>query len=421
MVDYEQLKDLKASSIRLRSADSETKNNILNEVADSIISQMPTILNANAKDVELVKQKGLSSSMIDRLLLTQERLKNMASAVNHVAQLNDPVGEVVDKFTREDGLSIIRERTPLGVIFMIYESRPNVTIDAASLAFKAGNAILLRGGSESIHTNRVLMDIWNAVLSKHSFNHAVSMVQNQSHALVSELLQQDEWIDLVIPRGGENLIKKVVEQSTIPVLKHYKGVCHCFVDESAEIEKAIDIVVDGKLSRPGVCNALETLLVHKNVANEFWQKLEQLSKEQQLELRACKSSREKLPNSIAAKKNDFGEEFLAKILAVKQVDSLYDAIEHIQTFGSKHTEVIVSKSREHLTYFKSQVDASVIMLNCSSRFSDGGELGLGAEIGISTSKLHAYGPMGLEALTIPRFIVQGDGLVRHTAYSTYQQ
>jgi glutamate-5-semialdehyde dehydrogenase len=345
----------------------------------------------------------------------------MIKSIEDVIALDDPVGQIVQQYQQPNGLFIVRERVPLGVIFMIYESRPNVTIDAASLAFKSGNAILLRGGSESIYTNQALLDVWQKVLRNFpDIRYSVSMVDDQSHATVAQLLQQDQWIDLVIPRGGEALIRTVVEQSRIPVLKHYKGVCHCYVDETADVTRAIDIIYDGKLSRPGVCNALETLLIHERVAFSFWQQLEAMAKREGLELRACVQSIANLPSAKPAAEDDFGQEFLSKILAVKQVADVEQAIAHIDSYGSRHTEVIVANSDHTIARFKQGVDASVIMENCSSRFSDGGELGLGAEIGISTTKLHSYGPMGLESLTIPRFVVKGHGQVRHSRYTNNQ-
>lgn len=409
-----QLSLIKESSRYLRSKATNSKNKVLKQVAQELKNASSQIIQANQKDLSNAEANGLSSSLLDRLLLDESRIESMVNAINHVIELDDPVGKVVEEYTQANGLVIKRERVPLGVIFMIYESRPNVTIDAACLAFKSGNAILLRGGSESLNTNQALLNVWQNVLAQYSeIAHAVSMVDNQSHQTVKELLKQDAYLDLVIPRGGERLIRTVVEQSRIPVLKHFQGVCHCFIDQTADLDRAINIIADGKLSRPGVCNALETLLVHQNINASFWRRLEELASQHRLELRCCESSLPKMKGVKLASQDDFGKEFLAKIMAVKQVSDVDEAIEHIQRFGSQHTEVIVSNSDENIRKFKIEVDAAVIMDNCSSRFSDGGELGLGAEIGISTTKLHAYGPMGLEALTIPRFVVKGEGQVRH--------
>jgi glutamate-5-semialdehyde dehydrogenase len=415
------LSAIKEASQKLKRLTSELKNEVLNQVARQLLLSKDDVLAANRKDLIRAEQYGLSSSLCDRLLLNNERIESMIKSIEDVIALDDPVGQIVQQYQQPNGLFIVRERVPLGVIFMIYESRPNVTIDAASLAFKSGNAILLRGGSESIYTNQALLDVWQKVLRNFpDIRYSVSMVDDQSHATVAQLLQQDQWIDLVIPRGGEALIRTVVEQSRIPVLKHYKGVCHCYVDETADVTRAIDIIYDGKLSRPGVCNALETLLIHERVAFSFWQQLEAMAKREGLELRACVQSIANLPSAKPAAEDDFGQEFLSKILAVKQVADVEQAIAHIDSYGSRHTEVIVANSDHTIARFKQGVDASVIMENCSSRFSDGGELGLGAEIGISTTKLHSYGPMGLESLTIPRFVVKGHGQVRHSRYTNNQ-
>lgn len=412
------LDKVKASSRCLRSYSTEQKNKVLAHVAKALRDSKSKVLNANQKDLAGAKQKGLSPSMIDRLTLNESRINSMINAIEAVIQLKDPVGSQVEQYRESNGLLVTRERVPLGVIFMIYESRPNVTIDAASLAFKSGNAIILRGGSESLFTNRALLDVWRtALLAFPEIEYSVTMVEDQSHQTVSHLLKQDQWIDLVIPRGGEKLIRAVVEQSRIPVLKHYRGVCHCYIDESADMIQALNIIYDGKLSRPGVCNALETLLIHEKISDIFWKELDNLAVNNGLEIRACEKAFEKLTCSTRANDNDFGSEFLSKVIAVKQVQSIHEAIQHIERYGSQHTEVIVSKNQESIKKFKQQIDASVIMENCSSRFSDGGELGLGAEIGISTTKLHAYGPMGLEALTIARFVVMGEGQVRHENYA----
>jgi glutamate-5-semialdehyde dehydrogenase len=412
------LQQVNQASRWLKYQGSAFKNRVLEQVAIELERSRQEILAANQKDLEIADKRGLVSSVRDRLLLTDERLESIIQSVTEVVALEDPVGKTVRQYQRPNGLTVLQQRVPLGVIFMIYESRPNVTIDAASLCFKSGNAVLLRGGSESVYTNRALLTVWQKVLSDYpEIFHAVAMVPDQSHETVAHLLKQDQWIDLVIPRGGESLIKAVVEQSRIPVLKHYKGVCHCYIDETADINLALNVIYDGKLSRPGVCNALETLLIHSKVSADFWQQLEKMARRERLELRACEQSIGKLPSAKLASAQDFGKEFLDKIVAVRQVSDVEEAISHIEQYGSRHTEVVVASNQQIVSRFRDGVDASVIMENCSSRFSDGGELGLGCEIGISTTKLHAYGPMGMESLTIPRYVVKGQGQVRHNPYT----
>ncbi|MCO7227257.1 glutamate-5-semialdehyde dehydrogenase [Pleionea sp. CnH1-48] len=400
---------------QLKTLSTWQKNRVLRRLADELEAQQEGILTANKQDIERAQDRGLSASVIERLLLTPARIKAMAEAVRQVATLDDPVGQLVQQTKRDDGLLIERRRVPIGVILMIYESRPNVTIDAASLGFKSGNVTLLRGGSESVASNQCLLSLWSQVLAELDLNPAmVRGVPEQSHEMVATLLKQDRWIDLVIPRGGSNLIKAVSEQSCIPVLKHDKGVCHCYVDEFADLNQALSIVKDGKLSRPSVCNALEGLVVHKAIVNDFLNLLTEICQQHDCELRIYPHKDLDKGFNATATLDEFGCEYLDKILSVKIVDDAQQAIEHIRQYSSSHTEVVVSQSDSVINQFVEAIDSAVVMVNCSSRFSDGGELGLGAEIGISTSKLHWYGPMGLEALTIPRFIVKGQGQVRHS-------
>ncbi len=342
------------------------------------------------------------------------RLTKMANALREIVELTDPVGEITEVWTRPNGLEVAYKRIPLGVIAMIYESRPNVTSDAAGLCLKAGNAVFLRGGSEAFHSNHAIAAALHEALDAHHVpREAITLVPTTDRAAITELLKLADEIDIVIPRGGEGLIRFVSENSRIPVIKHYKGVCHQFVDVSADITKAVNLLIDGKTSRPGVCNALETLLVHQAIADEFLPAAYTAIQEHKVEMRGCERSRKILPDVAPATTDDYVAEYLDLIIAVKVVDDLDEAVAHIDAYGSDHTEVIVTNNLDNAREFVRRVNSSVVMVNASSRFSDGGELGLGAEIGISTTKLQAFGPMGLEALTTRKFVVLGDGQVRH--------
>ncbi|MDZ7371901.1 MAG: glutamate-5-semialdehyde dehydrogenase [candidate division KSB1 bacterium] len=390
------------------------KNRLLNSMAEALVNNKDEILAANAKDVEAARLNGLSDALIDRLLLNAERLQGMADAVREIAALPDPVGEIIKTWRRPNGLQVSYMRIPLGVIAIIYEARPNVTSDAAALCLKSGNAVILRGGSEAFHSNQAIVGALHQVLR--SFGEptaAITFIPTTEREAIKELLTFTDEIDLVIPRGGEGLIRFVAEHSRIPVIKHYKGVCHQFVDYNADIDMAIDLLVDGKCSRPAVCNALETLLVHEQIAEAFLPKAAEVMRRKGVELRGCEKARRIVSDMKPADEEDYAAEYLALILAVRIVSGLEEAIEHIQRYGSDHTEVIVTNDYAHAKEFLRRVNSSVVLVNASSRFSDGGQLGLGAEIGISTTKLHAFGPMGLEALTTQKFIVHGDGQTRH--------
>jgi len=383
-------------------------------MADALETNASDILDANEQDVSAARDDGLSEAMIDRLVLTDERIAKMADALRDVASFPDPVGETSGTSQRPSGIEVGRMRIPLGVIAMIYEARPNVTADAAGLCFKAGNAVLLRGGSEAFHSNQAVASALHDALKAEDVNPAtVTLIPTTDRAAVNEMLTLNDHIDLVIPRGGEGLIRFVDETSRIPVIKHYKGVCHLYVDERADLEKAEDLLLDGKTSRPSVCNALETMLVHRDVAGDFLPRAGEVLRRAGVEVRGCERTREILPDATAATEDDYAAEYLDLTLAVRVVDDADAATEHIATFGSNHTEVIATDDLPTARRFVRTVDASVVLVNASSRFSDGGELGLGAEIGISTTKLHAYGPMGLEALTTQKFVVYGDGETRH--------
>ena len=403
----------KKASRNMANLSTTAKNNALLKMAEALLSQKSYIQQENEKDLVAGRAKGLSAAMLDRLALTDKVIASMVGGLREVAALPDPVGEIDEMGKQPSGITVGRMRIPLGVIGMIYESRPNVTVDAAALCLKAGNAILLRGGSEAIHSNLALAKVLQEALAAEQIEAAaVQVIPITDREAVTAMLALDEQIDLIIPRGGESLIRFVAENSRIPVLKHYKGVCHVFVDASADLEMAVNIVINGKVQRPGVCNALETLLVHEDIAATFlpkvWSELQQAG----VELRGCPRTKAILPEITAALPADYGMEFLDLILAVRVVDDLEAAMEHIVQYGSQHTEVIVTNSYANGQRFLREVDASAVMIKASTRFTDGGQFGLGAEIGISTTKLHAYGPMGLKELTTRKFIVYGDGQVR---------
>ena len=390
-----------------------SKNNVLLRMGEALQEQKEYIQAENEKDLAAGREKGLSAAMLDRLALTDEVIESMIVGLREVVALPDPVGEIDEMSKRPNGIMVGRMRIPLGVIGMIYESRPNVTVDAAALCLKAGNAILLRGGSEAIHSNLALAKVLQDALASEKITPAaIQVVPTTDREAVNVLLSQEEYIDLIIPRGGEGLIRFVAENSRIPVLKHYKGVCHVFVDGVADLDMAVNIVINGKCQRPGVCNALETLLVHQDIAAAFLPLVASKLVAAGVELRGCPRTKEILPDIKDAVEEDWPAEFLDLILAVKVVDDLDGAMDHIAKYGSQHTEVIVTKNYANAQRFIKEVDASAVMVNASTRFNDGGQLGLGAEIGISTTKLHAYGPMGLKELTTKKFIVYGDGQVR---------
>jgi glutamate-5-semialdehyde dehydrogenase len=413
--------DIKTQALQARDAalaiaqlDTDAKNALLHAMADALEADAGPILEANARDIEAAAAKGVGSAMQDRLRLDPKRLKGVADALREVAGLADPVGQVTRSYERPNGIQVERVRVPLGVIAMIYEARPNVTADAAALCLKAGNAVILRGGSEAIHSNTAIAATLKRCLRQAGLPEAVvTLVEDLRRETILELIQLNDIVDLVIPRGGEGLIRFVAEHARVPVIKHYKGVCHQYVDAPADLGLALDLLVDGKVSRPAACNSLETLLVHAEVAASFLPRAARELRERGVELRGCERSRAIVPDLVEASEDDYAAEFLDLILAVRVVDGLDQAIEHIQRYTSDHTEVIVTADGDHAARFVHALRSAVVMVNASSRFSDGGELGLGAEIGISTTRLHSYGPMGLEALTVERFVVRGEGQVRH--------
>ncbi|MGD0022313.1 MAG: glutamate-5-semialdehyde dehydrogenase [Smithellaceae bacterium] len=394
-------------------ATSAAKNNALLQMAVELDRNRDFLLKENAKDISKAKQSGLPPAMIDRLTLEKATLESMAQGLREVAQLPDPVGKVTSMWRRPNGLLVGRIRIPLGVIGIIYESRPNVTVDASALCLKSGNAVILRGGSEAINSNLAIASILQQVLRRSSLPvNAIQVIPMTDREAVAAMLQLDEYIDLIIPRGGEELIRAVVAQSKIPVIKHYKGVCHIFVDAQADEDMAVNICLNAKVQRPGVCNAVETLLVHKDIARKFLPQVAFKLQKAGVVLRGCERTRSILKNIEAATEDDWFAEYLDLILAVRVVDNIDEAIAHIEKYGSLHTESIITNDYNNSQRFLNEVNSSTVLVNASTRFSDGFELGLGAEIGISTTKLHAFGPMGLEELTTTKFIIYGNGQVR---------
>jgi glutamate-5-semialdehyde dehydrogenase len=409
----EMAKSAKKASRDMAKCPTAKKNEALLTIAGELNRQAEYIKEENKKDLTGAKEAGLSAAFIDRLTIKDATIKSMTVGLLEVSALEDPVGTVCKTWTRPNGIQVSRMRIPLGVIGIIYESRPNVTVDAAALCLKAGNAVILRGGSEAHHSNMALSGIIKKALSDSGLpDCAVQIVPVRERSAVNYLLAQEEYIDLIIPRGGESLIRFVVENSRIPVLKHYKGVCHVYVDEGADIEMAKRICFNAKVQRPGVCNAMETMLVHEAIAEKF---LPETAKElgvAGVEIRGCPRTCAILPEAKKAVEEDWPAEFLDLVLAVKIVSGMDEAVGHISKYGSNHTDAIVTSDYDRARRFLREVDSSVVLVNASTRFNDGGQLGLGAEIGISTSKLHAFGPMGLEELTTTKFIVCGNGQIR---------
>ena len=401
------------ASRALATASTESKNRALELMADGLVAGAEALQEANAADLAAGREASLSEAMLDRLTLSDKRIREMADGLRVVADLPDPVGEVIESVERPNGLAIDRVRVPIGVIVMIYESRPNVTADAAGLCLKSGNAVILRGGKESLKSNLAIRNILSDALVEAGLpRHAVQLVETTDRAAVDLLLAAEGRVNLVIPRGGEGLIRAVVEKSKVPVIKHYKGVCHVFVDARADLDMAEAIVLNAKCQRPGVCNAMETLLVHSNVAAEFLPRVVPPFREEAVELRGCEKARAIVPDLHAASDDDYYAEYLDLILAVRVVDSVSQAIDHIARYGSNHTDAIVTEDEAAARRFVAEVDSASVMVNASTRFSDGGEYGMGAEIGISTDKIHARGPMGLRELTSYKFVVRGEGQVR---------
>lgn len=391
---------------RIAAHTAAEKNTILRAMAASIRSAAPNILRANEMDLAGGREKQLSSAMLDRLRLDDARIEAIAAAIDHVATLPDPVGELIAAWDRPNGIHIDQVRVPIGTIGIIYESRPNVTADAAALCFKAGNATILRGGSEAIHSNLALA---NAMAQAGAPEHAIQLIPFTDRESVAVMAKMDQWLDLIIPRGGTGLIEAVVSQARMPVIKHYDGICHLYVDAAADVAMAVDISVDSKTQKPGVCNALETLLIHRDIAPTFLPAAAAALRARGVELRGCEATCTHVPDATPATSADWDTEYLDLVLAVRVVASLDEAVAHINTHGSHHTDAIVTHDDAAATRFQREVDSACVFHNISTRFADGGEFGFGAEIGISTDKIHARGPMGLRELTSYQYRARGQG------------
>ncbi len=402
---------LKIASKKLAVLSAEEKNEALLYMADTIAREKEAILRENEKDIQNGKEKGLSASLLDRLLLTGERIDQIVEGVRQVVALEDPIGEIIEAWERPNGLQIQTIRVPLGVIGMVYEARPNVTVDAASLCLKAGNAVLLRGSTSALYSNKILVQVMhNAFLETAIPADAVQLLEDTSRETASQMFKLNQYLDVLIPRGGAGLIQSVMQNATVPVLETGVGNCHVFIDRTAQENMAIEITVNAKLQRPSVCNAIETVLVHKE-----WPYIHELFRtlhEKAVELRGDKELAARFPYVIEATETDWSNEYLAPILAVKLVDDIHEAIDHIDRYGTKHSEAIISENQENVRLFFQAVDAAALYHNASTRFTDGEQFGYGAEIGISTQKLHARGPMGLKALTTTKAIIQGNGQIR---------
>ncbi|MBU3023010.1 glutamate-5-semialdehyde dehydrogenase [Aestuariibacter sp. A3R04] len=405
--------DAKKASQRLAVLDTQTKNAVLKDMAAAIRSNKETIKQVNEKEVARAREGNLDAAMIDRLILDDARIEAMAEGIEVIINLDDPVGQERVIGTRPNGIEIKKMRIPLGVVCMIYEARPNVTADAGALCFKSGNAVILRGGKEALDSSLAIAGLLQSVLEQHGLPKAlITVVPDPDRALMQELMEQRKFIDVIIPRGGEGLINYVTENSKVPVIQHFKGVCHLYVDKDADLTKAMNILLNGKTQRTGVCNALEGLIVHEAVAGDFMPKVASALKQHNVTVHVNEKGAAYFVDADVITEDAYGEEYLDLEIAIRVVDDFDGAIRHIADFGSNHTEVICTENAETAARFQRAVDASVVMVNASSRFSDGSQLGLGAEIGIATTKLHAYGPMGLESLTAEKYLVNGSGQVR---------
>ena len=403
----------RAASRILASTTTREKNTALSATADAILDNRSTLQEANEKDLAAGRDKGLDDALLDRLALTEARIQAMADGLREIAALPDPVGEITDLTYRPSGIQVGYMRVPLGVIGIIYESRPNVTADAAGLCLKSGNATILRGGSEAIHSNQAIRDCIHVGLGVAGIpGDVVQVINTTDRAAVGELLRMDRYVDILIPRGGKSLIERVSNESTIPVIKHLDGICHVYIDDWAEPEKAIEVADNAKTQRFGTCNTMETLLVSSSITPDVLPQLADRYRQAGVELRGCPETCAYLPDAIPATEEDWATEYLAPILSIRVVDDLDAAIDHIETYGSHHTDTIITEDMGRARRFLAEVDSSSVMVNASTRFADGFEYGLGAEIGISTDKLHARGPVGLEGLTSRKFIVLGDGHIR---------
>jgi glutamate-5-semialdehyde dehydrogenase len=409
----EQAKGAKAASFVLANTSAEQRNRFLSLLSKTLIDQQEKVVDTNQRDLAQAKAAGRNSAYLDRLGISEAGIRKMADSLSAVRELPDPLNRLLWETKRPNGLLIKQVAVPIGVIAIIYESRPDVTIEAASLCLKSGNAVILKGGSDSLQTNTVLAQILRQSLKEAGLpEDSVSLVASRDHTAVDYLLSLSGYINLVIPRGGESLIRTVVEKSRIPVIKHYKGVCHTYVDKAADVKMAWLVTLNAKVQRPATCNATETLLVHREIASDFLPEMARLFQEKKVEMRGCPETRKIIPQALPAKESDWGNEFLDLVIAIKVVGSLEEAIDWVNTYGTGHSEAIITEDKGVAERFLKEVDAAAIYHNASTRFTDGFEFGLGAEIGISTDKIHARGPMGLKELTSYKYLVYGDGQVR---------
>ena len=403
----------KAAETEMRNLSTDKKNEVLLAVADRLVKDTQTLIRANAVDVEEGKRNQMPEGLIDRLLLTESRIEGMAEGLRQVAALDDPIGEVTGMKKRPNGLLIGQKRVPLGVIGIIYEARPNVTADAFALCFKTGNVVILKGGSDAIHSNEAIVNSIRATLKEQRVTEdAIQLISDTSRETAAEFMKMNQYVDVLIPRGGRGLIKAVVEQSTIPVIETGTGNCHTYVDETADLQMAADIIINAKTQRVGVCNACESVLVHEKVKDAFLPVLAKRLQEKHVEIRADQAAYELIPGAVHATEEDWGKEYLDYILYVKVVSSVEEAIAHINKYNTRHSEAIITNNYTNAQKFLDEVDAAAVYVNASTRFTDGFEFGFGAEIGISTQKLHARGPMGLLALTTTKYIIYGNGQIR---------
>lgn len=406
-------KNARLAAASLNKLKQEKKKEVLENAAKALVDGYEVILEANVLDINNARDNGISEALIDRLSLSPDRIKSMAEGLLDIAALNDPIGEVISMSNRPNGLTIGQKRVPIGVIGIIYESRPNVTADAFGLCFKTGNAVILRGGSDAIHSNLAIVNVIKGALVESGITeYAIQLVEDTSRETARELMRLNKYLDLLIPRGGAGLIKTVVENSTVPVIETGTGNCHIFVDESAEFSMALDIIDNAKTQRLGVCNACESLVVHQNIAKEFLPLLYDRLTEKEVEIRGDERARNIITNIKPATEEDYAAEYLDKIISLKTVETIEEAIEHINNYNTKHSEAIITSNYNNAMQFLNEIDAAAVYVNASTRFTDGGEFGFGAEIGISTQKLHARGPMGLLALTSTKYIIFGSGQIR---------
>ena len=399
---------------KIATASTGEKNKVLEAIAQVLLENSDAILAENEKDIANARDNGISETMVDRLRLTKERIKGIADACMELVNLEDPVGEVLQGSVRPNGMRITKVRVPMGVIGIIYESRPNVTVDAGALCLKSGNAAILRGGKEAIHSNMILVNLMQRALETSGFaKETIQLVEDTSREVSTQMMQANGYIDVLIPRGGAGLIQAVVQNATVPVIETGTGNCHIYVDDSADLEMAVQITDNGKTQRPSVCNALETCLVHKDVADKFLPMLQKVFEKHQVEIRGCERTKAILGDSVVlATPQDYATEFLDYIMSIKVVDSIEEAIAHIRKYSTEHSECIITESYRHAEQFQKEIDSACVYVNCSTRFTDGGEFGLGAEIGISTQKLHVRGPMGLKELTTMKYLINGSGQIR---------